>query len=123
MLACMVYEERIRRGLKRAWLDGNKWIELLALNLMPDPGHHDLSGKSALWRFACPKWLWVNVITGRKHRMNHVTQGSFSFANPVQMDIVYGDKCWRIPFDRVRRLEFRYIAEPDFFYKEESHQP
>jgi hypothetical protein len=49
----MSYEDRIRKGLKKAELDGNAWIELLALNLIPDPTH-DLSGKGRIWKFICP---------------------------------------------------------------------
>ena len=114
----MVYEERIRRGLKRAGLAGNKWIELLALNMLPDPGHRDLSGRSALWKFSRPRWLYVNIVTGRTHRMNHYLQGAVNLANPSFLEYVYREKYVKIPYARIRAIEFGYISEPDFFYKE-----
>src|SRR5437867_6902137 len=74
----------IRQGLKGAGLDDG-WVELLAVRLVPDPGWRT----KKLYKFLCPRWLAVNIVTGVKHRMNCLLVGGvFDFCRPASYRLV-----------------------------------
>lgn len=111
----MSYEDRIRQGLKKAGLHGNAWIELLALNMIPD--HRDISSKLGIWKFLCPKWLTIIIITGKQHQRK---RGCIllDFGQPGFVDVTgFNGKSWTVPIDKITGLQFHYSGVPDPFYK------
>jgi hypothetical protein len=68
----MEFEERVRRGLRRAGLDSYGWVELLALKLLPAPSQW--RDGSLLWEFLVPANLIASIVTGtraKRRSRNH----------------------------------------------------
>jgi hypothetical protein len=105
----MEIERAIRQGLRRAGLDDG-WVELLAVHLVPDhPGWRT----KKLYKFLCPRWLAVNIVTGGNHRMNHVIAGGvFDFGQPGVIS-VSGRTNYKIKTANIREVEIRFKALPD----------
>jgi hypothetical protein len=108
----MGYEDCIRQGLKMAGICENPWIELLALHMLPDPSH-DLSGNGRIWRFVCPNWMTVDVITGTVRKRHHVCR-DVDFGQPGIADIS-GPRLmkWAVRLDQITGVVLTYQAPPD----------
>jgi hypothetical protein len=113
----MSYEDRIRRGLVRAGIGGDPWVEMLALNLLPDPAH-DLSGNRAIWKFTAPRWLVTTIETGVRRKRVHVCNKlNFGTKDVVEIEGRTDNQHWRIPLEKITGVGFKYYDRPNWFYK------
>jgi hypothetical protein len=115
----MEFEERVRRGLQRAGLDGYGWVELLALNLIPAPSQW--RDGSPLWKFSVPSYLIVSIVTGtmRSRRLTFggpVYSAEVDFGQPGVARVTFvppryrGPQQYRIPMDRIRAVEMKFLS-------------
>jgi len=104
-------EDRVRARLRKTGLDKLPWIDLLAVNLMPDPTQWITKGR--LWKFLPPKWLRVNLVTGNdKREVNNYCYctGALDFGDPGFVSLENSGK--KIELSKIRRIELNFIDQP-----------